>query len=90
MAPVIAIPYVSQILNMQPPGVNTEGLVEILTTPVGSREATDIWSYPDYVDLRDANTGMTLVGWTYVVESEVAFPTPGGEKTTSSRPAARL
>jgi hypothetical protein len=46
-------------------GVKTGGLVEILTTRVGPREATDTWSYPDYADLRDANTGMTLVCWTY-------------------------
>src|ERR1051326_5731234 len=65
MAPVIAIPYVSRVLTIQPPGVKTEGLVEILTTRVGPREATDNWSYPDYADLRDANTGIALVGWTY-------------------------
>ena len=65
MAPVIAIPYLSQLLTIQPSGVKTEGLVEILTTRVGPRAATDTWSYPDYVDLRDANTGMALVGWTY-------------------------
>jgi predicted permease len=65
MTPVIAIPYFSRVLTIQPPGVNTEGLVEIITTRVGPREATDTWSYPDYIDLRDAKTGMTLVGWTY-------------------------
>ena len=65
MAPVIFIPYISRALSISPPGVKTEGLVEILTTRVGPRAATDTWSYPDYVDLRDANTGMTLVGWTY-------------------------
>src|SRR5690242_2291447 len=65
MAPVIAIPYLSQILTIQPLGINTDGLVEVLTTRVGPREATDVWSYPDYADLRDAKTGMTLVGWTY-------------------------
>lgn len=65
MAPVIAIPYLSRALDITPPGLNTEGLVEILTTRMGPREATDTWSYPDYVDLRDANTGMALVGWTY-------------------------
>ena len=65
MAPVIAIPYLSRVLTITPPGVKTEGLVEIDTTRVGPRAATDIWSYPDYVDLRDANTGTTLVGWTY-------------------------
>ena len=65
MAPVIAIPYLSRILTIQPPGLKTDGLVEILTTRVGPRAATDTWSYPDYASLRDANTGMTLVGWTY-------------------------
>src|SRR6186997_3052072 len=65
MAPVIMIPYLSRVLTVQPVGVKTDGLVEILTTRVGSRAATDIWSYPDYADLRDANTGMALVGWTY-------------------------
>jgi hypothetical protein len=65
MTPVIAIPYLSQVLTIAPLGVKTEGLVEIDTTRVGSRAATDAWSYPDYVDLRDANTGTALVGWTY-------------------------
>jgi len=65
MAPVIAIPYVSRIVTMPTPGVKTEGLVEIITTRVGSRAATASWSYPDYADLRDANTGIALVGWTY-------------------------
>src|SRR5215468_2866914 len=65
MAPVIAIPYFSQLLTIQPVGVKTEGLVEIITTRVGSRAATGSWSYPDYTDLRNAKTGMALVGWTY-------------------------
>lgn len=65
MTPVIAIPYLSRILTMAPPGLKTEGLVEILTTRSGPREATDTWSYPDYADLRGADTGMALVGWTY-------------------------
>src|SRR5437868_2537485 len=65
MAPVIFIPYVSRVLTIQPVGVRTEGLVEIVTTPGGPREPTASWSYPDYVDLRDANTGASLVGWTY-------------------------
>src|SRR6185436_20459043 len=65
MAPVIFIPYVSQVLTIQPVGVRTEGLVEIIRTQAGPREATESWSYPDYVDLRDASTGATLVAWTY-------------------------
>jgi len=65
MTPVIAIPHVTRIFRIPPAGVNTESLAEVLTTRMGSREATDTWSYPDYADLRDANTGMTLVGWTF-------------------------
>src|SRR6185369_12969769 len=65
MAPVIAIPYFSRVLTIPPRGVKTEGLVEVFTTRMGSREATDEWSYPDYVDLRDANTGTAIVGWTF-------------------------
>lgn len=65
MVPVIAIPYVSRIFTIPPRGVDTDRLVEVLTTRVGRREATDNWSYPDYADLRDANTGMSLVGWTF-------------------------
>jgi putative ABC transport system permease protein len=76
MAPVIAIPYAARILKMPPPGVNTEGLVEVLTTPLGSRGASDVWSYPDFVDLRDADTGMVMTGWA-MGESEVPSQTPG-------------
>src|SRR5436190_17909367 len=65
MVPVLVIPYVSRILTIQPLGLKTEGLVEIITTRVGLRAATDSWSYPDYADLRDANNGMALMGWTY-------------------------
>ena len=65
MAPVLAIPYISRIVTMPPPGLKTEGLVEILTKRVGSRAATGAWSYLDYADLRDANTGIALAGWTY-------------------------
>src|SRR5262245_66283907 len=63
MAPVIAIPYGTRLLTMTPPLVKTDGLVEVLTTRVGPRAATDKWSYPDYMDLRAADTGMTLTGW---------------------------
>jgi hypothetical protein len=58
MAPVIAIPYGARILRMPPPGVNTEGLVELVTTPRGSRGADDKWAYRDFEDLRDAELGL--------------------------------
>ena len=83
MAPVIAIPYGARILTMPPSGVDTEGLVEVLTTPLGSRAADDTWSYPDFVDLRDADTGMVMTGWA-MGESEVTSRTPSEAKTTAS------
>jgi hypothetical protein len=51
MAPVIAIPYATRILTMPPVGLNTEGLVELVTTPVGPHRADDEWSFPDFMDL---------------------------------------
>ena len=63
MAPVIAVPYVARIVRIPPPGVNTEGLVEVITTATESRPAENSWSYPDFMDLRDANTGIAMIGW---------------------------
>jgi predicted permease len=83
MAPVIAIPYVSRLTTLTPPGVNTEELVELVTTSVGPRQQTQHWSYPDYVDLRDANTGITLIGWVGG-QSEITFQATGGSKMRAS------
>jgi len=63
MAPVIAIPYGARLLLMTPPAVHTEGLVEVITTRVGPRAADDDWSYPDFMDLRAADTGIAMTGW---------------------------
>ena len=83
MAPVIAIPYVSRLTTLAPPGVNTEELVELVTTSVGPHQQTEQWSYPDYLDLRDANTGITLIGWTGG-QSEITFQPAGGTKMQAS------
>ncbi len=79
MAPVIAIPYVSRLTTLMPPGVNTEELVELVTTSVGPHQQTQQWSYPDYVDLRDANTGITLIGWVGA-QSDITFRATDGPK----------
>src|SRR5688572_22296691 len=76
MAPVIAIPYASRLSRMAPAGVKTEGLVELVTTSKGPHPATAEWSYPDFVDLQDSETGMALFGWTGA-QSEITFPTTG-------------
>lgn len=83
MAPVIAIPYVSRLTRLTPPGVNTEELVQLVTTSVGPHQQTEQWSYPDYVDLRDANTGITLFGWVGA-QSEITFHATGGSKMRAS------
>lgn len=64
MVPVIAVPYFSRVTRTPPPGVKTDGLVEIITTPLGARSATDRWSYPDFVDLRAVDSGLAISGWT--------------------------
>jgi putative ABC transport system permease protein len=82
MVPVIAIPYWSRTLRMPPAGVTTEGLVELVTTPSGSRGAGENWSYPDFETLRESNTGIALIGWTSA-ESKIAVDTTPGGPTES-------
>jgi len=53
-----------------PPGFTPAGLVELLVIPQDSLRAQvndwaiDTWAYPDFEELRAAETGMTLAGWT--------------------------
>ena len=75
MAPVIGVPYGMRVFTTSPEAVNTEGLVEVITTSVGPRSETDKWSYPDYIDLRDADTGVSMTAWVM------------GEARTSIQPA---
>ena len=82
MVPVIAIPYASRIFTTPPPGLNTDGLVELNTLPLGSVAATDRWSYPDFLALRAADTGMTLSAWVNG-QSTIALDTPAGVETDS-------
>jgi predicted permease len=63
MAPIIAIQYWMRVFTTPPPGVDTERLVELVTTPMGPHRATDRWSYPDFIDLREAQTGVLMTGW---------------------------
>ena len=81
MAPVIAVPYGTRVFGMPPPLVNTDGLVEVLTTRQGPRDASDRWSYPDFVDLRDASTGVTMLGWA-VGQSELSGHASGRRTDT--------
>lgn len=82
MVPVIAVPYLSRITRTPPPGVKTEGLVEVVTTPRGPRAASDAWSYPDFVDLRAAAAGMSVAGWVGG-PAKTTIQTPAGVETKS-------
>src|SRR4029453_9355863 len=82
MVPVIVIPYFSQITRTPPPGVKPEGMGETVTMPVGPREATDAWSYPDFVDLRAAAPGVDVAGWING-QSKTTIQTPAGTETKS-------
>jgi putative ABC transport system permease protein len=75
MAPVIAIPYASRLSTLPPPGVKTDGLAELVTTSNGPHQATADWSYPDFLDLQDGETGMALIGWA-AAQTEIAFHSP--------------
>jgi predicted permease len=79
MAPVIAVPYASRMLTTPPPGLNTAGLVELVTTPQGPRRATPLWSYPDFTAIRDADTGLSLVGWA-PAEIDISLEASPGDK----------
>jgi predicted permease len=83
MAPVIAIPYVSRLTTLTPPGVDTDQLVQLVTRPTGPDEPTELWSYPDYLDLRAADMRMTLIGWAGW-QSEVTFQTDGTKMRAST------
>lgn len=84
MTPVIAVPYGARILTMEPPGLDTDGLVELVTTPNGPRQASSLWSYPDYAALRDANTGITLTGWAPAPVELTLDPSLGGKIETQA------
>lgn len=49
--------------NSPPPAVETEGLVDLVVTNRGARAediGNDLWSYPEFAELKRADTGMEL------------------------------
>ena len=69
MGVVIAIMLLLRMVFGVPPGMNPKGLAELVIRPGGQLRAQagagiiDTWSYPDYLDVRDAVRGMVLTGW---------------------------
>jgi predicted permease len=83
MGTVMATLMLLRISTAAPRGVTPEGLVELLVVPQGSlRDRTggrtiDTWSYPDFADLRNTSTGMSIAGWT-TGQSVLRLPDAGG------------
>jgi len=87
MGVVMALMLFVRAVVSTPPGINERGLVELVTRPRGAALAqagsaiVDTWSYPDYLDVRSAATGLTVTGWTtgealLRLDNQPALPTP--------------
>jgi predicted permease len=69
MGGVVALATFSRAITAPARGVTTEGLTEVLVVPMGPLRAKagvwalEQWSYPDYQELREADVGMDLTGW---------------------------
>lgn len=69
MGVIIAILIFLRLVLGPPPGVNDDGLAELMIRPSGALLAEagssmiDTWSYPDYLDVREGAAGMAVSGW---------------------------
>jgi predicted permease len=69
MSVIIAVLLLTRFAIDTPPGVQEDGLVELVIRPGGVMRAeagtnvVDTWSFPDYLDVRDAADAITLSGW---------------------------
>src|SRR5215211_5305352 len=70
MGVVIGIMLLTRVVFGTPAGVKDDGLAELVIRPTGSLRAQvgkaiiDTWSYPDYLDVRDAH-GIGMTGWSH-------------------------
>jgi hypothetical protein len=86
MGVVIAIMLLSRMLIGTPPGVDDDGLVELVIRPTGQLRAQagtamiDGWAYPDYLDVRDRASGMVITGWS---SGEAVVQLPNQSRATS-------
>jgi putative ABC transport system permease protein len=69
MGVVMAILLLLRLVFSTPPYVDRAHLAELVVRPSGQLLAqagnaiVDTWSYPDYLDVRDAASTMTITGW---------------------------
>jgi putative ABC transport system permease protein len=85
MGTVMAILVLIRAAFGTPPGINPDGLVELVVEPTGQLRADargpilDTWSYPDFVDVRDGASGLSTAGWAF---GESLLRLPGGSAAT--------
>lgn len=88
MGVVILIMTFTGALLGTPAGVNDDGLIEVVVRPQGALRAEadnaiiDTFSYPDYLDVRDALDGMATSGWN---RGETTFRPDAGIPAYSQR-----
>ena len=81
MGAIVALATFGRAITAPARGINTDGLAELLVLPQGAllvkagAWATEQWSYPDYRELRESDTGMALTGWVSE-SSEVGIKLP--------------
>ena len=70
MGVVIAMLLMMRMVFATPPGVQRQGLAELVIRPTGQllaqtgNRVIDTWSFPDYLDVRDATgDGIVITGW---------------------------
>jgi predicted permease len=65
----VAVTVFFGVITGTPPGIQTDGLVELLIRPQGQlrtqtgETALDHWAYQDFADVREADTGLTTAAW---------------------------
>lgn len=86
MGVVLAVLIFMRAILGTPPGVVEDGLAELVIRPSGELRQqaggpiVDTWSYPDYLDVRDAARGMQVTGWSrgegHVQAADGSAPAP--------------
>src|SRR5262245_48349447 len=63
MTPVLAVPFAARIPAMPPAGLDVATIVEVEGIGTKTRADREGWSYPDFLRLREAETGVAMIGW---------------------------
>jgi len=88
MGVVMAILLLLRMVYATPPLVDRAHLAELIVRPSGQllaqagRAIVDTWSYPDYLDVRDAARGMAVTGWS----TGDGLYQPAGQAATIAEP----